>query len=473
MDIKLHRTRIGPRLYQQICKQFRQTIADGSCRPGVRVPSIRDLADQLQISRGTVEIAYGILISEGYLVARGRLGTIVSPCVSPQQVSDALAENEESEVGDERRAYDATRAGNGSDIGLPARDLFPYKLWMKLLGKHLRQHATLLSQQSPVGYIPLRAAIAGHLSIFRGVSCHAEQIFIVPGYRCAINLVAHVLLGTGDSVLYEDPSLRFPKLLLAKHGIAAIPIPVDDQGMRLSAGNNLDPGARLAIVSPTRQSVFGTPMSVSRRRELATWAERSGAYVLEDGYSNEFAQGDRPSSASPNPGARTLYMGSFAKSISPITHLTYLAITPDLVDRFNEACSTFYDSTPIVDQSVIASFISEGHYTRHLKKIRQIYVGRHRMLAEAMDSVFGTRFKTSDNISNLSLLATIDESENDQEMAGKARSRGFPVTAISSLYSDQAVEKRKGLMIEFSAISSRERAFFDCRALEQAMDGVD
>src|SRR5215467_13526623 len=320
-------------LYRQICEHVRAAIRAGQLRPGDRVPSARDLAAQFGTARGTVDAAYAILAGEGYLSSRGAAGTVVSTELDNRPVGGAASRQRSRSRAAPHRTHELLPL----QLGLPALDAFPRKIWSRLVARHARAFApTDMAYPEPSGYLPLREAIAGYLATSRGVRCTAGQILITNGYQDALHLAASVLLRPGDKVWFEDPGYPPAAEALKAAGAALVPIRVDAEGVSVLEGLARARRARLAVVTPSHQSPLGVALCLSRRLALLSWASAAGAWIVEDDYDSEFRYVGHPLPAlkSLDRNERVLYAGSFSKVLYPGLRLGYLVVPESLIDAF-------------------------------------------------------------------------------------------------------------------------------------------
>ena len=216
-------------LYRQIYARFRAAIEQGVLHPGDRVASARDLASELGVSRGTIETAYNLLMGEGYFSSQGQAGTVVSPSLPAQR--SARRERRRADAPTDRQALADARPPPPLQLGIPALDAFPRKLWARLTARLARAAtAADMFYGDPSGYAPLRAAIAAYLAVSRGVSCHPSQVFVTGGYRASLALIAHTLLDKGDAVWVEDPGYPPTQEVLRSRGLRATTMPSSSTG---------------------------------------------------------------------------------------------------------------------------------------------------------------------------------------------------------------------------------------------------
>jgi GntR family transcriptional regulator / MocR family aminotransferase len=353
-------------------------------------------------------------------------------------------------------------------MGLPALDAFPRKLWARLAAREARStSANELNLPSVTGDAALRQAIASYLAISRGVACAPEQVFVTVGYQGALSLIARVLIVPGTPVFFEDPGYGMARRSLIAAGARIVPVPVDAEGMRVAdASGNAE--ARLAVVTPAHHCPLGATLSLPRRLALLGWAEASSTWIVEDDYDGEFRYVGRPLPAlkSLDRADVVLYAGSFSKVLFPALRLGYLVVPEKLVDRFTEAVLLFSAGCGRFEQAIVASFMAEGHFARHLKRMRGLYAARRTALAAALTEVFGDRLAIELGAGGMHLLARPKTEVLDTALVRLAERRGLAPAALS----DHIVEARaeSGLLLSFTNIPENS-AVAACRMLEEAI----
>lgn len=405
-------------LHRQLYDAIRAAIVSGKLPAGARLPSSRTLASETGVSRVTVGVAFDQLRAEGYVEARTGSGTFVreglpddallarrrTPAAKPRTKSSSLTPVSVPRVPDARVPAESLPVHQRAPIafiaGLPALDLFPVKLWSKLSARRWRgaagEGSRLLNYGSALGYYPLRRAIAEYVALARGVRCEPDQVLVTAGAQQALDLAARVLLRAGEPVWLEDPGYFGARAAFEAADANIVPVPVDTEGLDVSAGEALAPDARLAYVSPSHQFPLGVTLSMRRRLALLDWAARAGAWVIEDDYDGEFRYVGRPlaslqgldadRSAGTDPArvsSRVLYVGTFSKTLCPALRLGYVIVPPLLVDAFVAAKGASVGHTASVEQAVLADFIDEGHYARHVRRMRLVYAERQAALVSA------------------------------------------------------------------------------------------
>lgn len=466
-------------VYLQICERFKLAIRAGHLRPGDRVPAVRGLATELNTARGTIEMAYRILVDEGYLQVRGAAGTYVSPSLPAALRGAARGARAGAAAPKDKPAAahpDRPLGERGSEPlplqpGLPALDAFPRKVWNRLVAYRLRRAETAsLAYPDPRGYPLLREKIATYLGLSRGVECTPDQVFVTGGYRATLELVLRALATPGDRMWFEDPGYLLARRFLVDAGMELVPVPVDAEGLMVERGEALAPEARFAVVTPSHQSPLGVTLSLSRRIALLDWASRAGSWVIEDDYDSEFRYDGRPlpALASLVATSNVLYVGTFSKALSPALRLAYLVVPKPLVARFNEACARLHDGCPVLIQGVTADFINEGYFARHLKKMRAAYSQRREMVIDSMRATFGGRMQYEDMPCGLNLIASLDDAEDDRLLAQRAKHRNLAVEPLSGRYIE--APPKKGLLLGFANVKSEEKALALARELKVAIE---
>lgn len=398
--ISLDRSKRTP-LYLQLYRELREAIETGRFHPKAQLPSSRSLAEDLGLSRKTVVDAFEQLTAEGYLESNVGSGTYVTSAL-PQPIRRAPVGNHQLDKPVAKRALSSRgrKIGRLSPFfppvqplpfrhGLPALDAFPLKLWTQLAGKRLRNLPTnMLGYGDPKGYRPLREAIAGYLGTARAVRCEPDQVVVVAGSQQAIYLTALVLLDKNDSVWVEDPGYLGARGAFQMAGAHLIPVPVDEQGLRVSDGVRLAPDARLVYATPSNQYPLTVTMSLSRRLEVLEWAQRSGSWIIEDDYDSEFRYNSRPIAAlqGMDRNNRVIYLGTFSKLLAPTLRIGYLVLPPELVEVFSVASSLISRHPPSLEQVVLTDFIDQGHLARHIRRMRTLYMERQADLIDAARS---------------------------------------------------------------------------------------
>jgi GntR family transcriptional regulator/MocR family aminotransferase len=443
-------------IYRQIYDRFRSAIAEGLLKPGDRIPSARALMTELGLARGTVESAYSLLAAEGYVQARGQAGTIVSPELKPRRAIAFAPPAPAPESAAPTFRPDTTLP---FQMGLPALDAFPRKTWARLGARYLRGMQPGDMALAPVaGLAALRVEIAAYLHVSRGVSCAPEQVFVTSGYHHTLGLIGRALLQPGDRVWLENPGYPPTREILRILGAAPVAIPVDQDGIVVSAGLRIAPKARAVVVTPAHQSPLGVSLSLSRRLALLDWATRRAAWIVEDDYDGEYRYVSRPLPAlkSLDRDGRVLYAGTFSKVMFPSLRLAYLVVPEGLVERFGAVSQASADAGPQLNQAILASFIAEGHFARHIQRMRRLYADRRRDASAGLSSVLGRYVDIDAQPGGMHLVLRLRGRRSDRKLVDRMRLAGLYGEALSDWTTGAAGPG--AVLLGFTNIESRSRA---------------
>ena len=416
--------------YRQIYDRFRGAIASGLLKPGDRILSARALTNELGLARGTIDAAYSLLAAEGYIQARGQAGTIVTPGLKPQTSLASRAPRPDS------AALASFRPDSilPFQMGLPALDAFPRKIWARLGARCVRaMQPSDMVHPSVYGLPSLRAQIAAYLRVSRGIDCSASQVFLTSGYRHTIELIGHALFKAGDRVWVENPGYPPTRELLGYMHVEPVPVPVDQDGIVISDGFKLAPRARAAVVTPAHQSPLCVSLSLPRRLELLDWAARTNAWIIEDDYDGEYRYASRPLPAlkSLDRDGRVLYSGTFSKVLFPGMRLAYLVVPEAQVERFEQISSAFAGGSPELTQAIVTAFVKEGHFARHIQRMRKLYGERRQATIEGLQSVLGKHVRIDSQPGGMHLILRLQRRQSDRRLVARLRENGLYAEALT------------------------------------------
>ncbi|MGK3138495.1 PLP-dependent aminotransferase family protein [Pantoea trifolii] len=440
--------------YKEIYARYRQQILAGQLKPGDRVPAIRTLASELQVARKTVEAAYEILIGEGYFVSQGAKGTRVNPeLILPETTGKTAVPAPSVSALIQRESKGELR------LGIPALDAFPHKKWLLISGKAARTlRADEMILPPIMGYQPLREAIASYLNISRGLNCQPEQIFITSGYRANLRLILAVLAQPSDKVMFEDPGYFFGQKLLKRIAPNLHYVPVDRQGMDVDYLLRYHADARFAIVTPTHHSPLAVTLSLPRKHQLLEWAQNNDSWIIEDDYDGEFHYTRKviPALKSLDVHDRVIYTGTFSKTMMPAMRVGYLVMPKETITRFSELGEILETGMSLLPQKILAQFLSEGHFYRHIKKMRTLYQQRRRMMLDALQACFLDVFDFELTDGGMHIVAFLPRGTQDAALAAIWQRHQLRVLPLSGWY--MQTQKRYGLVIGYTNIRSVEQA---------------
>ena len=467
--ISVDRTAAKP-LYLQVYDAFRAAIVGRNLRAGERIPSTRALASDLSISRIPVLNAYAQLLAEGYFTSRSGSGTFVSSSLpgmvgpAEQRSARPVRVRPRLRTVSQRCSliphYDrpAWVTGTGAfSLSQTAVDAFPFHVWSKLVtryGKNLRLRA--VQYGDPMGLRELREAIGAYLRAARSVRCEWRQIMIVSGSQQALDISARVLLDAGSPVWVEEPGYWLAKNMLSAAGCRLIPVPVDEDGLDVAAGIKRCRKARAAYVAPSHQYPLGATMSASRRLQLLEWAESAGSWVVEDDYDSEYRYDSKPiaSLQGLDHASRVIYIGTFSKVLFPSLRVGYIVIPADLVEHFLSIRQALDVSPAHMPQAVLADFINEGHFSRHIRRMRLAYAERRETLVDSIRKEFGSLLQLRGAQAGLHLTVTLPKGYRDRAIAARAARQNLWLWPLSPAY--LGASPRQGFVLGFGGVTPAE-----------------
>ncbi len=446
-------------LSRQICEGFRAAILRGLLRPGQQVPSTRHLAKDLEVSRFPVLDAYAQLLSEGYFESRSGSGTFVSASLPGQlpQGRRPRSVTPGSRCLSRRSSllprFETAPWQHGCGpfgVHQPALEQFPFTAWSKLLAEHgKRPRLRAIHHNDPMGFECLREAICTYLRTARAVDCDPSQIMIVSGSQQALEITARVLLDSGDPVWIEEPGYQLAQSVLLGAGCQVVPVPVDDEGIDVSAGMSLLPKARAAFVTPSHQYPLGVTTSAARRLRLLDWARDHGAWIVEDDYDGAYRY-DATSVASlqgMDADTRVIYIGTFSRVIFPSVRMSYIVIPPDLIERFKAVRFSLGIFTSNLLQEVLTDFIRTGLFARHILRMRAVYKERRTSLVDSLRSICRDSLEIHGTGAGMHLTVTLPSGFNDTEIASEAPRYGLCLWPLSPCYMNKP---RHGFVLGFA-----------------------
>lgn len=368
----------------QVYSHIRKLILSGEFEAGRRLPSTRQLALDLHVSRTLVMNVYEQLFAEGYIYGRHGAGTYVADQVKLMTTSSTILDSPNL----------AHQEANKQDVidfrsGIPALDYLPRRIWGRLTQQVLNDlHDSDLGYGSPEGRLELRTAIARHLLKTRGICCNPEQIIITSGAAQAFAILAKLLLSSQRPAIVEDPIIAELHTIFTSQGSSLYPVAVDEYGMKTELlPEDIQPG--LIFVTPSHQFPMGGILSAQRRIQLVEYARKKDCYIVEDDYDSEFRYNGFPISTviSLEP-QRVLYVGTFSKILFPALRIGYMILPQPLLERCRQIkwCTDLH--TPTLEQLVLAKFIDGEHLLRHTRKMRKVYQKRRQGLIKCLTEQF-------------------------------------------------------------------------------------
>jgi GntR family transcriptional regulator / MocR family aminotransferase len=447
-------------VFRQIYLRLRSAILSGTFRPGTKLPSTRELAAQLGVSRPTVISAFEQLLAEGYTFGKKGAGTYVAadlpePFGASHHRKKRLASAAKSTASprDFGGFVDVTAQSDERpfNLGRTLVDARTAELWRKLSARTLRcfgQHH--LGYSDPRGMFELRKSVCDYLRAARAVQCEPEQVVITAGTQQALDIVIRVMQGPDKEVWIEDPGYSLTRLALVAAGAKVRPIPVDQLGISIAEGIRRAPKARAVFITPSHQFPKGVVLSMARRLELLAWARESGAWIVEDDYASEFRYGGRPlaSLQGLDEAERVIYIGTLNKALFPGLRLGYAVVPHSLLAAFVTARYLMDRQPSTLCQAVVAAFMEEGHFAAHIRRMREMYRDQRDTLVAAVRRRLGDRLSVDPPDQGMHLVAYTRRGLSDVTIERAAREHGVVVRAMSRLYVEAPA--RSALVLGFS-----------------------
>jgi GntR family transcriptional regulator/MocR family aminotransferase len=443
---------------------LRTAIVERLLRPGQRLPSTRALADELGVSRISVLEAFEQLTAEGYCEGRVGRGTFIAELLPRDLASRNRAVSAPEPPGPRPIAPGIVPAdepwlrGTGAfRMSHPAVEHFPMALWARLVARHASNPKRReLFYGDALGLPALRGAVADYLRTARAVRCEPEQIMITSGSQQAIEIAARVLLEPGSAVWIEEPGHGEIREPLRRAGGRLVTVPVDQEGLDVAAGIAREPQARAVYLTPSHQFPLGVTMTAARRLQVLAWARRAGAWILEDDYDSEFRYGCQPIAALQglDRDTRVVYVGTFSKVLFPALRVGYMVIPQDLVERFSAVRAAMDISPPVLAQNALAELLREGHFARHVRRMRTLYSERRGALVEALGAEFGDRLDLLGDQAGMHLVAGFRDDVDDILVAETAARQELWAMPLASCYCGEPA--RRGLVLGYGATEARQ-----------------
>jgi GntR family transcriptional regulator / MocR family aminotransferase len=452
LDLGIDRGDAEP-IQQQISRQIRELVLGGRLKPKAKLPSSRALAEQLTVARATVVEAFEQLAGEGYVETRMGSGTTVAAEL-PETLLAAGRKPSKSAPQHKRHVREAAKPFRS---GLVDWENFPHDEWGRILGRYWRNPPiAVLEHNDAFGWLPLRNAIAAHLFEWRGIECDAAQVIITAGGSDAFDLIRRALFETGDQMWLEEPGYATARRVFSIGGLDVVPVPVDEEGLRVAEARKLAPHAKLAFVTPARQYPTGVTMPLSRRLELLEWAKQANAIVVEDDYDSEYRYVGRPLPAmmSLDRTARVIYSGTFSKVFSPIIRLGFIVVPQRLVETFQKERGTYGHPPSLLVQPALAQFMEQGQFAVHIRRMRRLYATRRQALLDVLMQHDGKLFTVDAPPSGLTIMLRFTDDRDDEALVKQLATKGIEVHALSTYFAGR--KKQRGLLLSFSGFTEKD-----------------
>ncbi|ELS03226.1 transcriptional regulator with HTH domain and aminotransferase domain [Xenococcus sp. PCC 7305] len=452
MDLAIHLKSNSPiPLYQQLTEKIRTAILEGRLQPKQKLPSSRSLAKSLMISRSTVIQCYEQLASEGYLETRSGSGTYVC-----HQIPDEWLNAQPIEPVTNQIAQDLTLSQFGKNLisvgslevsepgfeisfryGNPANGHFPLQLWRKFLNRYCDSPTALLNYAADAaGHFPLRVAIANYLRRSRAVCCNPKQVIIVNGSQQALNLIARLTLNPGDWLAMEDPGYLGARKCFSSQSANLQPIPINSEGLNIDLLTQCNRNFKLVYVTPSHQFPTGVTLTLRQRIALLQWAQTTGTLIIEDDYDSEFRYGEQPIPAlqGMDKSESVIYVGTFSKTMFPSLRIGYLVVPDSWISLVRNAKWLCDRVTPLLEQYALTDWIIEGHFERHIRRMRKLYNLRRQVLIRALEKYFGDRVTILGANAGIHVMVRIETGLCDRVILQKAAAVGVGLISAREYY---------------------------------------
>ena len=430
----------GIPLYEALYRCIREDILSGALKPGEKLPSKRALADNLEVSKITVEGAYNQLLSEGYIRSQEKVGYFVEALERPDPAAPAPAGTESAEQTPPLLDF------TGGTVQ------FPFSVWSRLQREVMLDYGEQLLLPMPnQGIWELRQAIARHLADFRGMQVSPEQILVGAGGDFLYNLIIQ-LLGRDKIFAVEEPGYGKIRKIYSAGGVTCLSAAMDDLGVRPDSLGD----ARVLHISPSHHFPTGLVTPVNRRMELINWAIQHDGYIIEDDYDSEFRFDARPVPAmqSLDPSGRVIYMNSFSKSLAPSIRISYMVLPWGLLETFRQELSFYGCTVPSFEQYTLARFLNRGHFEKHINRMRKFYkTRRNRVMKLLQNCPFSDRLTILEQDAGLHFLLKVDTTLSDRELAEVLWAAGIRIHALSHYFHTADARDSHCLVVNYAGIS--------------------
>lgn len=415
-------------MYHQIYSYIKEEILAGKIACQERLPSVRELAGALSVSRNPVDAAYEQLVAEGYVSAIPKKGYFVNRITYTQQFPlKEAAEKLAEEKCDEERSWKYDFNPDAVDVSH-----FPYSVW-KRLGRQMLDNPALFQAGDARGDASIRQAVASYLHGSRGVLCHSQNVIVGAGIGYLLQLLA-VLFREEESIAFEEPGYVRAKEILSSNGFRIVNVPVCETGIDFDKLEEAD--LNLCYLTPSHQFPLGTVMSIAQRQRILRWAyEREGRYVIEDDHDSEYRYKGRPIPAlqSLDSNGRVIYIGTFSKAIGPALRMGYMVLPDVLMKKFERRCGSYNCPVSRLDQAIVTGFISEGYFEKHLNRMRKRYKEKHDTVLSVFRK-YRDKVRVSGDYAGLYVIASCLSGKREEQIMEEAETRGIYLRPLSQYY---------------------------------------
>ncbi|OKO85885.1 GntR family transcriptional regulator [Bradyrhizobium sp. NAS80.1] len=455
-------------LHARIQRAIRQLILDGALGPGKPLPASRALAKSLGVSRDTIEAAYAQLHAEGFIdrrIGSGSFVTEMTEFTPGRRLSqrDALLRNQAPNIS--KRGNAMFRSGGVRELlaprpfahGVPETRNFPLQLWERLERQVLKETGTqALLHGDPQGTEPLRRAVADYVNLERGARATADRVLILTSSQQALTLCANLLLDSGDRIFIEDPAYYGARRAFDAAGLECVPVRVDRQGIVVEQITTESRKVKAVFLTPSHQFPTGATLALDRRLALIEWAARHQAWIIEDDYDSEFHYAGRPTACVQGLDShdRTIYIGTFTKSLFPGLRIGYVVLPPQLVKPMTVARTLLDGHSAPMAQLTLARFMEGGHFGAHVRTMRGIYAERLDVLATLVSKRLSDFVEARVPVGGLQMPCMLTCDLSERTAIDAARRVGIEILGLSALHA--AGNGKAGFLMGFAAYTPNE-----------------
>jgi GntR family transcriptional regulator/MocR family aminotransferase len=437
-------------LYKQIMDYIKQEIHQGRLSAGAKLPSIRSLAAALQVSRITVENAYGLLLEQGYLLSKPQAGYFAADL---KDIQPFLPLPMAAPVEPEPRYNFRSNWVDSQSFNL--------SLWRRYVNQALQAKELLTSYGHAQGEPALRYTLAKYSYESRDVKCTPEQIVVGAGIQSLLHILCGIIKPSISTIGVQYPGFFHAEQIFKDHGFLTIPFNIDTLSLNSTSSAGKNPG--LVCVNPSNP-YGGKALPANKRIELLKWSQHNQTYILEDDYIGEFRYLSRPipSLQGMSQGQQVIYLGSFSRTLLPSLRISYMVLPPALLPIYQQISDRYNQTSSSMEQLALNGFIADGQLSRHIKRLRKVYAHKNQILRSSLQQVFGKKVTITNYESGLRLLLLVDSPHSSQTLSQKASQHGLAIIPVAPTPADQAVlakEKRPvrpQIMLSYAGISESD-----------------
>lgn len=437
-------------LYMQLYEYFKMEIEQHKLAENEKLPSIRNLAGSLSVSKATVEKAYQQLMCEGYINNRNRARYVVNKLEEGvlKPAYTAAPHLSREMVSHHKIRYDF--ASGEMDL-----NGFDFAVWRRYINKALANKERLMGYGRSKGEVELREQIVRYVRS-RGVECHYGQVIIGPGVQSLLNTICSLLKPTHSSIAFEEPGFTAGRRVWNDWGYIIVPVRMRKQGIDITELERS--GVRAVYLTPSHQFPTGYIMPVGARMRLLSWAQQNDAIIIEDDYDSEFRYFGRPIPAMKglDSGGNVVYLGSFSKVIPPSLRISYMILPNRLLELYERNSAIYNQAVSTIEQLTLAYYMADGHLERQIRRLRKLYYDKKLQFIETIERVLGDRVAIQDNESGLFIMLTLKCQGTSQTAFLKAMQLGCQVAPIRNYYWETVHESCPKVILYFSKIPTDE-----------------